>query len=196
MKLDWNIFQAELLCSPNKIEIFEKASETHYDTVLDIVVNNASLIVVNNYLRLLCSGETEYENILLFNDKFKEFIGEKKYAVAHDVFGGIFAITESGINYFSPDSLNWEDLKISYADFIIWISTQNINEFYESFIWSDSDDYIKNVKPNEGIIIYPFLWSKECDVNTASKTIIPYDELLVTNYEFYKDFNSVDANNQ
>ena len=186
MNLDWNSIKAELLCSPNKIEIFEKASEAHYDTVLDIVVNNASKIVVNNYLRLLCSGETEYENILQFNNKFTECIGEKKYAVAHDIFGGIFAITESGIIYFSPDSLNWEDLKISYADFVIWLSTQNINEYYEPFTWSDSDDYIKNVKPNEGIIMYPFLWSKECNVNTASKRVIPFNELLTMNHELFQ----------
>ena len=46
MKLDWNSIKAELLCSPNKIEIFEKASEAHYDTVLDIDANNACEVAV------------------------------------------------------------------------------------------------------------------------------------------------------
>jgi len=189
VKLNWKNIKTGFDNSLNKIEVFEKNNETHYDSPLDIVVNNASLIIVNNYLRVLCSGETEYEHILQFNDKFKIIIGEKKYAIAYDVFGGIFAITERGISYFSPDNLSWEDLEISYEGFITWISTKNINEFYESFLWKDSDLFIKDLKLNEGITMYPFLWAKECDVNTATKRIIPYAELLVTNYEFCKEFN-------
>ena len=185
MELSWSRLKDGFRNSPNDIEVFEKDNEYHSDSFLDTVVNNASLILVNKYLRILCSGETEYENILLFNSKFKWIIGENKHVVAYDVFGGLFAITENVISYYSPDALNWENLGISYEGFVLWVSTRNTNEFYESFIWEDFDTFVKNVKIDEGIIMYPFLWAKECDVNTSSKRILPYDELLETNNGFY-----------
>ena len=121
MKSKWNEIKDGFHKSPNKIIVIEKNNSTHCDTVLDIVVNNALIIIVNKYLRLFCSGDGEYENILKFNDKFKNIIGENKYSIAHDVWGGIFALTPSGICYLSPDTLQWEDLDISYEGFIEWI---------------------------------------------------------------------------
>ena len=196
MELTWIEIKSKFDNSPNTIDVFEKKNDEHYNSLLEVVVNNASLIIVNKYLRILCSGDTEFENILQFNSKFKKIIGENKYVVAHDVFGGLFAITETGISYFSPDGLDWEDLEISYDGFIAWISTTNINEFYASFISEDLDTLVNNIKPNQGIHIIPFPWSKEYDVNTASKRIIPYDELLSFNNDISVEFSGTSTNSR
>lgn len=37
--------------------------------------------------------------------------------------------------------------------------------------------------------IYPFLWAKECNINTASKKIVPFNELFDLNLEFWAKFN-------
>lgn len=38
------------------------------------------------------------------------------------------------------------------------------------------------------ILIYPFLWSKECNLETASKTIVSSDELIRMNSEYAHEF--------
>lgn len=192
MRNDWDKIKAGFSKSPNEIVITEKSNSTHCNTVLDVVVNNASVIAVNKYLRLLCSGDSKYENILKFNRNFQSVIGENKYAVAHDAFGGMFALTKSGMHYFSPDTLRWENMEIAYEGFIEWISTNDINEFYASFIWDDFDKYVDNIGNESGILMYPFLWAKECDINTSSKKVVPFHELLETNHEFENGFNGVD----
>lgn len=34
----------------------------------------------------------------------------------------------------------------------------------------------------EGIFVYPFFWAKECDIHTAFKKIVPFRDILDTNY--------------
>ena len=38
------------------------------------------------------------------------------------------------------------------------------------------------------ILIYPFLWSKECDLRSATKKCVPYEELKGINLEYAKKF--------
>ncbi|MDR3052968.1 MAG: DUF2625 family protein, partial [Coriobacteriales bacterium] len=121
-----------------------------------------------------------------------EFIGENRYAIAHDVFGGIFALTKSGIVYFAPDSLQWENLEISYDGFIEWISTKDLNEFYESFLWDNSGEFFENVAIESGVLVYPFFWAKEYEANSAVKKIVPYQELLEINWDYAKQFEGRD----
>ena len=39
---------------------------------------------------------------------------------------------------------------------------------------------------NKGYLIYPFLWSRECDINTADKKPVDYLELINLNFDFSK----------
>lgn len=188
MKNIWDKIKNDFHKSPNSIKIVEINSDIPCNTALDAVVNNSSIITVNKYLRLLCSGDSDCENIINFNSKFKHVVGENKYAIAHDVWGGIFALTKSGTQYFSPDTLQWEDLGISYEGFLKWISTTDITEFYTSFIWVGFDKYVDAVSSDSGVMIYPFLWAKECDVETSSKKIVPFHELINIVYEVEHGF--------
>lgn len=186
MDLNWNRLKLKLLESPNYVAIFEKHetqnSSNQYKTVLETIANNVSYILVNKYLRILGTSDFLYENLFDFTSEFKEVFGEEKYIIAHDVFGGLFA-SEKTIQYFSPDSLKWEDMGVNYEDFINWISHKEINEFYESFLWDGIDEMVTKVGTHEGIFIYPFLWAEECNINTAFKKIVPYRDLLVTNVQ-------------
>lgn len=190
MENSWNKIKESFQKSPNKIEILAEKNSSNDNTLLDTVVNNAAVIIVNKYLRILCSGDSDFENIFKFNNKYKHIIGENKYAIAHDAFGGVFALTSFGIHYFSPDTLQWESLEISYGGFLEWISTTDTNEFYSSFLWNGYNEYMENLSSDSGILMYPFLWAKECDVNTSSKKIISFGELLETNLEFTEGFEN------
>ena len=115
--------------------------------------------------------------------------------VATDVVGGIFAINlgkfDEGIGdvwYFAPDTLDWEDLELRYSEFIAWLAQGNIDEFYSSMRWTNWRESAKNVEFDKSILIYPFLWSEEVNIETASKSIVPFDELFATNMEYRDKF--------
>jgi hypothetical protein len=189
MHANWAQIKKGFQQSPNRIQITEKAVPRQQNTILETVVNNADAIVVNHCLRVLCSGDSVYTNILEFNRKFGELPGEGRYVIAHDVFGGLFALTKTGVEYFAPDSLRWETLGISYEGFVEWISTTHLDAFYESFLWDDAMECLSNLNAEDGILMYPFLWAKECDVNSATKKKIPYNELLEMNRNYAKQFD-------
>ncbi|MCL2137839.1 MAG: DUF2625 domain-containing protein [Coriobacteriia bacterium] len=192
MAISWDEIKSSLSTSPNRVEIFEQPGSGSGNTYLEAVAQNVDLIKVNGYLRLLGSGQTDFESILRFNDKFREYLGEGRYAVAYDVFGGIFAITKTGFSYFAPDSLSWEAMEISYEGFISWVATSDINGFYQTFLWEGSDELISKAGVDEGISVYPYLWARECDIETASKRIIPLEEVLSLNYQFYTEFGGAE----
>lgn len=55
--------------------------------------------------------------------------------------------------------------------------------------------YLSLVKPqngeesvalDEGILIYPYLWARECNIETASKKVVPLAEIIAMNEEFVR----------
>lgn len=68
----------------------------------------------------------------------------------------------------------------------MWLLSENLKDFYSGFLWDKSEELINNLKSGQGILIYPYLWAKECDINTAVKKLVPYKEILEMNAEFYK----------
>ena len=190
--MNWSSVKNEFLNSTNSIEIFEKDNVTDkYNTIMEAIVNNTDSIVINKYLRLLGSGQSLYENIFLFNLEVERAFGEKNYIVAYDAFGGLFA-TRGTIHYFAPDTLEWEDLEMNYNEFVKWVLSENLRDFYSSFFWDKSEDMLNNLKLGQGILIYPYLWAKECNINTAVKKLVPYKEILEINAEFYGDFSNAE----
>lgn len=188
--MEWNRIKKELLKSKNSIEIFEKDNAivtNKNNTIMEVVVNNTDSIVINKYLRILGTGQNLYENIFLFNLEAERAFGEKNYIVAYDAFGGLFS-TKGTIHYFAPDTLEWEDLDINYYEFVRWTLSEKLKDFYSAFLWDHSEELINNLKLGQGILIYPYLWAKECDINTAVKKLVPYKEILEMNAEFYKSF--------
>ena len=182
MNQNWDYFKNRLLASPNNVQIYEKpkAPDTTEGTVLETIASNASLILVNKYLRILGTGGSPYESIHGFTSEFQEVFHEQRYIVAHDVFDGLFA-SEHTIFYFSPDNLQWEDLGMNYEGFINWIVDKDISDFFESFLWPESDKLLSQVASDQGVFVYPFFWTKEYNANMASRKIVPYRELLEIN---------------
>ncbi len=69
-----------------------------------------------------------------------------------------------------------------YNEFLAWSLQGNTDEFYSSMRWQGWEDDAKNTTINSAILIYPFLWAKECDLEKASKKIINLDEIIEVNY--------------
>ena len=200
MAIKWNEIESLFKQSSNDIKL-ERAEVENNDvierlgiveqSVLGQILINLDSIGVNNYLRVL--GGNEESGIVSFNSKMKKYYHGNKLIVAYDVWGGIFAIGNGDFGedirsmwYYAPDSLQWECLEINYAEFIAWACSKSIMEFYKSFLCDSIDVLIKEAQKEEAILVYPFLWSKECDIETANKKIVPIEEVVALNVEYEK----------
>lgn len=161
------------------------------NSILGQIIINTGGIFIENYIRLFGSGDEKNSyNIYKYNLELKKYFDNDMIIIGDDVFGGIFSLNKekNTILYFAPDTLEWEDLDITYKDFIKYASSEKIDKFYKLYKWSTFQEDIKEIKFNEGILIYPFLWSNECNIEKAKKDIVPFSELLQINMEFRKKF--------
>ena len=168
-------------------------------SVLGSILFNTSRITVDNWIRVLGAENQENRGILSYNKINENGVAnaiDKMLIVADDVVGGVFALNagkfSDGIGdvwYFAPDILQWESLELKYSEFISWIAMGNIDEFYSSLRWNKWKDDVSNLTFDEAILVYPFLWSNEVQIETADKKIVPAEELLNINQEYSKKFN-------
>ncbi len=140
-------------------------------------------IIVDNWIRLLNKPGDGINGV-----SYEEL--SRLSVVAIDIIGGIFAMDitrfdpgKKDIWYFAPDTLEWECMEIQYEDFLTWVFRGNTDKFYGAMRWQDWEKDCESVTFYQGILIYPFLWAKECDVETASKKVVPMDEIIQLNFE-------------
>lgn len=194
MQIEWEEIEDMFKKSKNTISVKKAIGEIqnqliiNENSVLGQIVLNVSQITVNGYLRVL--GR---ENIITLNECVKKYYEGNKLIVAYDIFGGIYAIgngdfegNKRNIWYFAPNSLEWEALEINYPQFISWICSDNIKDFYIDFTWNGIEATIKDIKKDQAILIYPFLWAAECNIETARKTLVPLEELIAINAYYRK----------
>lgn len=161
-------------------------------TTLATIICNVSGITVDNTIRILGQGNQNLNSICKINaikggvpTKIRDML-----IVGTDVFGGIYAMNITEVNgtvgnifYFAPDTLEWEAMDMKYSQFLYWTVHGNTDEFYNSMRWNGWEKIAQATGFNEGILIYPFLWSKEINIETASKNIVPFEELIGINIE-------------
>ena len=204
MKVLWNEI-LELINNSSKkkqIEINEPSDFSmvsrlglEKDSVIGQIIANTKGIIIDNTVRILGSGEkNKYTSIEQYNNEVGKYLGNDFFIIADDVFGGVFAFKKTGINegstiyYLAPDTLEWEDLEIVYVEFLTFFLNDKSNKFYETFKWESFSKDTEDIKPDQGILIYPYLWSKECNIEEASKKAVPMIELIQLNIEYRKKF--------
>lgn len=181
----------------NKYDNILETMGINENSTLGQIIINTSGITVDNIIRVYANGnDLDSHNIYNYNLELEKSLGNQKLIIADDIFGGLYAINNGdfrdnngGIWYFAPDTLEWVNLDINYSEFIAWISSGNLNEFYSAFKWCNFYHDIKEVKFNQGILVYPFLWSNECNIETADKKIVPLIELTTLNLEYKEKLN-------
>lgn len=202
----WNDVFEMLFKSPNNIQVEKlikhdnnilKKLEINENSVLGQIIANTSGVIVDNYIRVFANGnEINFHNIYTYNKELEKYFGNKILIVADDIWGGLYAINNGGFSgeqgkiwYFAPDTLEWDNLELGYPEFIAWISSNNLNEFYNSYKWVGFQNDIAEIKYNQGILIYPFLWSSECNIDDAEKKVVSFNELISLNLDYKKKFN-------
>ncbi len=159
------------------------------DSVLGAIIINTCGIVFDKWVYVLGQASEKY-GVLNFSEAMK-LNSDDLLVVARDIVGGLFALNmgrfaeDRGLVwYFAPDTLEWESLGMKYSEFIAWLAQGNLADFYDSMRWSDWRKDAESVSFDKGILIYPYLWAKECNIETASKRVVPLAEIISMNEEF------------
>lgn len=166
------------------------------ESVLGTIIANTCGIVADKWIYVLGQSCDEHAGVA----DFPERIGQEfpdMLVVATDIVGGLFALNggrfaeEVGkVWYFAPDTIQWEPLGFKYSEFIAWACQGNLSEFYGNVRWTRWERDAESIDGfNKGFSIYPFLWAKECDIETASKKAVPLAELVGMNMDFEKRMN-------
>lgn len=149
------------------------------------VMLNVQRLVVGGYLRVHGSEIPQITKMVT------QIYPGKKIVVATDIWGGIFAIGNGDFNgdtsimwYYAPETLRWESMDIRYADFIPWVFSESFEEYHAAFFWRDMEQMLPTLSADQGVLIYPFLWSKQSNLQTATKKAVPLEELLRLNADY------------
>lgn len=164
-------------------------------STLGAIVISSSGISIDNWLRIVGQENSARKGILSYNEYQKNVVMEKMTIIGQDVVGGLFAINigkyQEGLKkvwYFAPDTLQWECMDMNYAEFIAWAIQGDTDGFYSSMRWEGWKEDCSKAEFDEMILIYPSLWSNECNLETAAKKIVSSDELIRMNVEIAQKF--------
>ena len=177
--------------SPNDIK-FLKCNKKITDSIerpqeLKFILEHFSYVTVNGYLKIL--GNDSENGFSYCNELFSKCYNSNHCLIAYDILGGLFAINIEKLNsieYFAPDTLEWEDLEIDYKDFLYWVTTNQLDTFYQELIVPDLLTLDLSLEKNEVVLTYPFIWSMEYTSSGAVRKIVPFKELLEMNADFYR----------
>ena len=181
--------------SPNDIK-FLKCNKKITDSIerpqeLKFILEHFSYVTVNGYLKIL--GNDSENGFSYCNELFSKCYNSNHCLIAYDILGGLFAINIEKINsieYFAPDTLEWEDLEIDYKEFLYQVTTNQFDTFYQELIVPDLLTLDLSVEKNEVVLTYPFIWSMEYTSSGAVRKIVPFKELLEMNADFYRQLRS------
>ena len=153
-----------------------------------VIHNSGGLLIDDGWLRFLGSGHERLPRDLSTWNSATSPVQSHRLPggclIADDVVGGFFALNGGAfdaqpghVQYFSPDTLNWEDMKMTYSQFLVWACSDRLAVFYESFRWQGWQGEVKRIGGNKGFSIYPFLWAEGSSVGERSRRAVPIEEL-------------------
>lgn len=168
------------------------------NTLLYSIVSNSKGVIVDHWIRLLGHDEKGVWGVKQFNSEssYSQYF-EGLFIVSDDIVGGIYAINinrfkndQNKVWYFAPDTLQWECLNMKYSEFVVWTMQGNVDDYYATMRWKNWKYDCDGVPTNKAILVYPFLWSKECDLETSQKSVVPLDEIIHLNFHYSELMNN------
>ncbi len=92
------------------------------------------------------------------------------------------------IYYFSPDTLEFEPLNLSYSEFLNFCFNNNLEEFYKGYRWEYWKEDVSKLNGDFVFNFFPFLWAKESkDIENTSKKQVPIEEQYNINLDLRKE---------
>ena len=152
------------------------------ETLFGVVLSKTGGIVIDDWIRIYGSGKYDF---CKKNTSLSEW---GALIIAEDIVGGLFSLDSNGIiNYFAPDSLQWESLDIKYSQLIQWaVIKERVDKYYETFRWDGWAEDSAMLSSTQCIICIPPLWTKESKTGFSTKTA-PMHEILGLQLAFSKE---------
>jgi hypothetical protein len=164
-----------------------------------IVLNSGGLLVDHGWIRVL-GGTVANGNSLARVNRFPaepdlDWQPEDGLVVGYDVLGGVFALngidpaaagrpgTPGQILYFAPDTLEWDALPLTHSQWLAWLLSGRVAQFYESLRWSGWEEESRSLTLTQGIAVYPFLWTEQAQA-AAARRPVPMAELVAMAADF------------
>ena len=153
-----------------------------------IIYETGGILVDHGWIRILGSGCDRLPRSLPEWNKgrtFDEYGDSAPYLlVADDVIGGFFAVDGGGllcgkvgsIFYYSPDTVCWEPMDMSYSDFVRWCFTGDVAKYYADYRWSGWQEDVRSLPGDKVFSFYPFLWAKAEGMESRSRRAVPVAE--------------------
>jgi hypothetical protein len=205
----WVIVEDWIKTAKNKVEILPvdavKAKDALYKTQVTtrstmgaVVFMTGGLLVDDGWIRILGSGSSGFDRSLPDWNKGKSFneFGENPsfLLIADDAIGGFYLLNGGGLGsdvgkiyYFSPDNLEYEQLDITYSEFLGFCFNNDLDKFYEGNRWNGWREEVSKIKGDQVFNFYPFLWTAEgSDINKSSRKVIPVEEQYSLNLDLRK----------
>lgn len=80
-------------------------------------------------------------------------------------------------------------MKISLSQFLYWCLHGDTDIFYKNNRWKDWQKDVSHLKTNEGVAFYPFLWTKAENLESRNRKVVPIDEIIGLEFDFFKQMH-------
>lgn len=160
-----------------------------------VIYESGGMLIDGGWIRVLGSGHPRLTRSLPAWNRGRTWIDASPQPsilmVADDALGGLFAINGGGlpgrpgrVNYFAPDTLDWEDLDVGYSDFLQWALSDATEEFYAEQRWPSWREDVRELSGDQAFSIVPFLWTEGPAVGQRSRRAVPISETYALSMEF------------
>jgi uncharacterized protein DUF2625 len=151
-----------------------------------IALETGGIIVDHGWIRILGGGSDKLASIASWNNLTGDATTKVSHlVVAYDVVGGLFAVNggdlpgkPGNVAYFAPDSLEWEDTEHDYTGILEWALSGDLELFYKTERWEGWVKDVETLSDDQGISIWPPLWTRESRTSTQSRKAVPIKELV------------------
>lgn len=159
-----------------------------------VAFHTGGLLVDHGWLRVLGAGSAALPRSLdLWNAVGGSARFDRGVLIADDVLGGFFAWFREPrtVHYLAPDTLEWEDSQLGYADWLAWALTERLRQFYEDLRWEGWSQEIATLRGESGLLIYPPLFSEASPVAERKRSPVPMEELWRLGLDFQRQLKGV-----
>jgi hypothetical protein len=194
----WPLVQEWIEQAKNQVEILPASREAREEALLGtqvttrspmgaIIYETGGLLIDHGWIRILGAHSDRMPRSLpLWNKAATDSApGEGPFLlIADDVTGGFFALDNGGISgnpghvsYFSPTDLEWQDLELTYSEFLLFCLNGNLSDFYQGMRWDNWQDEVSGVSGDKAFNVYPPPYTETTPYGERNRKAVPLKEL-------------------
>ena len=149
-----------------------------------LAYESGGLLVDDGWVRVLGGGSRELTRTLAsWNGLPGSARAPGLLLVGDDALGGFFAIDggrfggAGTVHYFAPDTLEWEDLEMSFSAWLRWLLQGDLHGFYEEQRWPEWRNDVRDLGSDRAFSIQPFPCLEGPPMAGRSRRAVPITEL-------------------